>query len=183
MPEENKQVEMQFNYQVDQQVSVNAYFDTEISGETVRFQITSRYNSTPEKIVKTVNTAIAAFEMLRQEHPRQMIQPQSPKEPRYESVDDGGEKLPEVQSFTASKLSVSVTDGKISFKVMGGQFEKWGVTVYDEVMKAAGLSYDPNKPDNIPNISGWRVDWIEYQAKNGKMYKKVTRLLPSKSDF
>ena len=54
-------VKQQFTYAVDQQVSVNAFIDVEIEGENVRFQITSRYNSTADKIVKTTKEAIAAF--------------------------------------------------------------------------------------------------------------------------
>jgi hypothetical protein len=100
-----------------------------------------------------------------------------------QAIDDNGNDFPPVNTFTASKLSVDIHNGKLSFRAHGGQFEKYGVAVYEEVMKAAGLSYDPTKPENIPNIAGWRVDWIEYTAGNGKQYKKATRLLPSRAEF
>lgn len=173
---QEKAVEMQFNYQVDQQVSVNAYFDTEIEGETVRFQITSRYNSTPEKIVKTVNTAIKAFEMLRQDHSRQFIAP--PVQEVRVPIDDSGNEQPEVKTFTADKLSVSMHDGKYYYKVVGKPFTQYGVPVWNEVLEAAKL--DVSDPNNLPHIAGWRADYIE-QMKDGKKRMKVTRLLPSKS--
>jgi len=69
--------EMEFMYQVDQQVSVNAFIDIDINGEAVRFQITNRYNSNPEKIVKTTQAAIEAFTQLRSLYPRSVQIPQS----------------------------------------------------------------------------------------------------------
>lgn len=179
--ETTPKIEQDYHYQVDQQVSINGFFDVEINGETARFQITNRYGATPEKIVKTVKAAIDAFTLLRQEFPRNLVvaKPQEVRQP----IDDSGNELPTVNTFTATRMTVDMHNGKLSFKACGGQFEKFGVAIYEEVMKAAGLSYDPTKPENIPNIAGWRVDWIEYTAGNGKQYKKVTRLLPGKSDF
>ena len=68
--------EMDFIYQVDQQVSVNAFIDIDINGEPVRFQITNRYNSSAEKIVKTTTAAIEAFAALRAQYPRSVQIPQ-----------------------------------------------------------------------------------------------------------
>ena len=185
MSEETKPIEQDYHYQVDQQVSVNAFLDIDILGETVRFQVTNRYGATPEKIIKTVKAEIEAYAALRQEFPRAIVQPQpqKPTEPTYQPIDDGGNDLPDVKSFTAEKLVVDMHDSKFSFKVTGGQFTQFGVTVYDEVLKAAGLKFDPSNAATVPNINGWRADWIEYPAKNGKMYKKVTRLVPGKAPF
>jgi hypothetical protein len=58
-----------YQYQVDQQVSINAFFDAPIDNELVRFQVTSRYGSSPEKIVKTTEAAIEAYKELRAAHP------------------------------------------------------------------------------------------------------------------
>lgn len=62
--------ELQHVYHTDQQVSVNAYFEAEINGEAVKFQIMSRYGSTAEKIVKTTEAAITAYSMLRALYPK-----------------------------------------------------------------------------------------------------------------
>lgn len=176
MTEETKP-EQSYHYQTDQQVSVNAYFDTEVGGETVRFQITNRYGASTEKIVRTVKAAIEAYAALRAEFPRNIPAP----EPKRVDIDDNGNDLPQVNTFTASRLSISVTDGKTSYRVHGGQFEKWGVSIYEEALKATGL--DVSNPATPPNINGWRADWVEYTAGNGKQYKKITRLLPSKNPF
>jgi predicted ester cyclase len=171
-----------YHYQVDQQVSVNSFLDVPIDGETVRFQVTNRYGASPEKIVKTVRANIEAYTILRQAFPRMIVQAppqQQPPEPQYQPIDDSGSNLPPVNSFTAEKLSVSFTDGKFRFKVMGGKFTQYGITAWDEVIEAAGLKFDAANPGNIPNIAGWRVDYSE-TVKDGQTRRKVTRLLPPK---
>jgi hypothetical protein len=182
MSEEVKQIEQEYHYQVDQQVSVNAFLDTEIDGETVRFQITSRYGSTPEKIVKTTKANIEAFRALRQEFPRQFA-PVAQPEPVRVPVSDSGNELPEVNTFVAEKLDVSLHNGKYYFKVIGGKFTKYGVTVWDEVLKAAGLQIDMSNPTNLPNIEGWRADYITKEKDGKTVPDKVTRLLPGKAPF
>jgi hypothetical protein len=62
-------IQQDYHYQVDQQVSVNAFFEADVEGETVKFQVTSRYGSTPEKIVKTTEAAIEAYKILRAAYP------------------------------------------------------------------------------------------------------------------
>src|SRR5688572_13047285 len=116
---EPKAIEQEFHYQVDQQVSVNSFIDIEVEGETVRFQVTSRYGSSPEKIVKTARANIEAYTLLRQEFPRQFIQPPAPVVVR-QPIDDGGNELPKVESFIVDKLIVSMHNGKFYFKVVGG---------------------------------------------------------------
>jgi hypothetical protein len=105
--------------------------------------------------------------------------PQQPPEPQYQPVDDGGHDLPPVNSFTAEKMIVDMHDGKFFFKVMGGKFTKYGINVWDEVLKAAGIRFDPSNPSAVPNIAGWRADYTE-EFKDGNTRRKVTRLLPPK---
>lgn len=175
---EVKAPEQDYHYQVDQQVSVNARIQVEIDGETVDFQITSRYGASTEKILKTASHAIEAYQMLRQEFPRNFIAPPARKEPEYHPIIDGGEdgnSLPAVESFIADSLTVSMHNNKFYFKVMGGKFTKYGVTVWDEVMKAAGVTPDPA---NLPNIAGWKCEYITKQKDGKTVPDKVTRLLP-----
>ena len=177
-----EKIEQDYHYQVDQQVSVNAFLDVDLIGETVRFQVTNRYGATTEKITKTVRANIEAYKLLRQEFPRQLAQPQKqqthvgPPEPEYVPVDDGGYNLPPVQRFTAEKLSVRMEDGKFFYKVMGGNFTQYGISVWPEVLQAANL---PTDTANMPSINGWIAEYTETQ-KDGKTRRKVTRLLPSK---
>ena len=50
------------------------------------------------------------------------------------------------QSFEARTLSATVDSGKAYWKVKGGHFEKFGVTIYEEVLQAAGFAnLDPLK--------------------------------------
>lgn len=100
-------------------------------------------------------------------------------EPVRTPIDDNGNALPDVKSAVAGRLSWEVHDGKTSYKVLDAVFPagekgtKYGITVWPEVLKAAGLTMEQGQP--VPNISGWRVDYI----CNDKGYPaKVIRLLP-----
>lgn len=65
----------EYQYQVDQQASVNAFFDVSIGVEFVRLQITARYGSTPDKIAKTTEALISAYGLLRAAHPLADVAP------------------------------------------------------------------------------------------------------------
>ncbi|RPJ29427.1 MAG: hypothetical protein EHM33_00850 [Chloroflexi bacterium] len=86
--------EQEYVYQVDQQVSVNGSLDVDIEGETVRFQVTSRYGSTAEKIVKVTDAAIEAFKELRKNYPRPVLQPAPASEPVMAQVYEPATGLP-----------------------------------------------------------------------------------------
>lgn len=175
-----------YHYQVDQQVSVNAYFDVDVAGETVRFQITSRHGSTPEKIIKNVEAAIEAYTILREKHPRNLVQvqqPPAPQEPKYQPIDDSGHELPNTNFFTADKLTVDMHDGKFFFKVSGGKFTQYGINVWPEVLEGAGLKVDfSTTPPTVPNIAGWRATYSE-EFKDGKTRRKIIKLVPGNSPF
>lgn len=177
LEQQSNELKQDYHYQVDQQVSVNSFLDVPIDGETVRFQVTNRYGASPEKIVKTVRANIEAYSILRQAFPRNVVQPSipTPPPPSYYDVDEGGN---DALWFTAEKLVVDMHDGKFFFKVLGGKFTKFGINVWDEVLKAAGIKIDMNNPQNVPNINGWRADYIE-EVKDSKTRRKVTRLQPA----
>lgn len=107
-----------------------------------------------------------------------------PAEPTRQPIDDGGNELPDVKTARAGRLSVEMKDGKYFYKVMDAVFmpgeksTKYGINVWPEVLKAAKL--DVSNPAVMPEISGWRVDYI----CNEKGYPgKVTRLLPSAAPY
>lgn len=115
------------------------------------------------------------------EKPAPVATTPAPQEPTRQPIDDSGNELPDVKTATAGRLSWEVHDGKSSYKVMDAVFApgergtKYGITVWPEVLKAAGLNVEMGQP--VPNISGWRVDYV----LNEKGYpQKVTRLLPPK---
>jgi len=75
-------------------------------------------------------------------------------------------------SFAVSEISATVADGKVYWRVKGGEFQKWGVIVYSEVLDAAGLTerMNPLKPFTE---AGWVA---HYTLKENGKPKKVTRL-------
>lgn len=107
---------------------------------------------------------------------------QTTQEPERVAVGANGDPLPPIKSFVAEKLSVSFSDGKYYYKVIGGNFTKYGVTVWPEPLIAAGLGVNDDgtpawgNPPNPPSIQGWKAEYIEFE-KNGKKQMKVTRLL------
>jgi hypothetical protein len=117
------------------------------------------------------------FDGERAEVPAVIPQASAPTEPTRQAIDDSGNALPEVKTFTAEKLSVSMNDGKYYYKVIGRPFTQYGVPVWDEVLAAANLDVREGQP--VPNIAGWKADYIE-TMKDDKKRMKVIRLLPPK---
>jgi len=74
-------------------------------------------------------------------------------------------------SFAVDSITASVSDGKAYWRVKGGEYQKWGVIVYEEVLKAAGLAdLNPLKPYSEPGLVAY------YSLKDDGKPKKVTRL-------
>jgi hypothetical protein len=79
---------------------------------------------------------------------------------------------PTVLSVPVAEITATVADGKAYWRVKGGEFQKWGVIVYPEVLEAAGLTdLNPLKPFNEP---GWVAHYVT--KEDGKP-KKVVALL------
>jgi hypothetical protein len=74
-------------------------------------------------------------------------------------------------SFLVDSITATVSDGKAYWRVKGGEFQKWGVIVYEEVLAAAGLGeLNPLKPFSEPGLIAY------YSLKDDGKPKKVTRL-------
>ena len=69
-PTQAGQPQQQYTYSTDQQASVNSMFEVSVNGETVRVQVTNRYGSSADKIVKTVIAHIEALSALREVYPK-----------------------------------------------------------------------------------------------------------------
>lgn len=81
-------------------------------------------------------------------------------------------------TFMAEKLTANVTGGKTYWKVMGGRFAKYGVTVWPEVLNAAianGLlpGDDELNPMREYDLAGLTACYVENDGKP----QKVTRLI------
>lgn len=77
-------------------------------------------------------------------------------------------------SFAAEKLVGNVSEGKISWKVKGGKFSKFGVTIWPEVLEASGLYPDQLDPMQQYNLAGYTAYFVN--TEEGKP-QKVTRLV------
>lgn len=74
-------------------------------------------------------------------------------------------------SFVVSRITATVEDGKAYWRVKGGEFQKWGVIVYPEVLEAAGLGeLDPLKVFEEDGMVA------QYCLKENGKPKKVVRL-------
>ena len=134
-------------------------------------------------VLDAVNKAIEAITAANGHNPSHRAPIPAPQnnEPVRVPLDEHGNEQPAVKVASAGRLSWEAKDGKTWFKVMdivvaaGEKGTKYGVTVWPEVLKAAGL--DVSDTSNLPDIHGWRVDYV----CNDKGYpQKVTRLLPPK---
>ena len=77
-------------------------------------------------------------------------------------------------SFDATEIAVSATDGKTYYKVKGGKYAKFGVTVWPEVLTEAG--FDLAGLVAGQNYSLDHIARYEEWDKDGKTQRKVVAL-------
>ncbi len=88
--------------------------------------------------------------------------------PQAQAVAPQGE-----QSFAASQLVGSVADGKAYWKVKGGQFTKFGVTVWPEVLQASGFDLNGLVAGSSYSLEGRTAYYV---CKADGKPDKVTRI-------
>lgn len=101
-------------------------------------------------------------------------EPPLPNEPVYEPVPQAPQvpRAIEEFSFATVKLYCTKTNDKMYFKVAGGQYVKYGVTVWPEVLASAGIKWSALDPKPY-DFLGYKAFYI----KNGKGNpEKVIRL-------
>lgn len=77
----------------------------------------------------------------------------------------------ELPCFLVDGITATVADGKASWRVKGGEFQKWGVVIYPEVLERAGLGeLNPLKVFNESGLVAY------YSVKDDGKPKKVIRL-------
>lgn len=176
-----KQPEMDFTYAVDQQVSVNAFLEVEINGEAVKFQITSRYNSSADKIVKTAKAAIEAYSALRAEFPKPTIaasqRQESGESKKFELKPVPAAELPEelpegIEAYAEDFDELEITpvvDGKVSIAFykdklefpIGARINKWKIENAAQILAPLG-EYDLTKAQRI------RAAGVQYWSKGNE---------------
>lgn len=179
MTDQTPEVKQNYNYQTDQQVSVNAYLEIAVNGEPVKFQVTSRYGASPEKIVKTTEAAITAYSMLRVMYPKpEATTASAPQASNVESV--GGLSL----NISKIKVTPEVKDGKP--RIMVELFEanhQWAdiKAFYDNPTQASaafsdvtGLDFSTAGEYSLNCIADYRES--EKKNKNGKPYKNLVNV-------
>lgn len=73
--------------------------------------------------------------------------------------------------FLVDSITATVAEGKVSWRVKGGEFQKWGVVIYPEVLERAGLGeLNPLKTFSEPGLVAY------YSLKDDGKPKKVIRL-------
>jgi hypothetical protein len=75
--------------------------------------------------------------------------------------------------FEADELTVSINSGKTYYKVMGGRFKKFGVTIWPEALQDAGIDVDEIGVNGL-DLSGFTAYYIEKEDGSGP--QKVVRL-------
>ncbi len=78
----------------------------------------------------------------------------------------------EEDSFSAETLVANVNEGRAYWKVQGGPFSKFGVTIWPEVLNEAGFDCDQLDPTQTYSLSGHTATYMKVDGKP----KKVTRL-------
>lgn len=91
-----------------------------------------------------------------------------PATPPPSAVAGGGFASAASESFDAETLEGSVMSGKAYWKVKGGQFTKFGVTVWPEVLANAGLSVEAGQ---VYDVRGWRATFV--RKPDGKPDKVI----------
>ena len=85
----------------------------------------------------------------------------------------------EIKEFAAEYMDCTISKGREIWKVHGGPFKKYGVTVWPEVWRELGWDVKAINANGVPQtyrLDGYVAQYLEVDAKP----KKVTRLIEAK---
>ena len=110
--------------------------------------------------------------------PVQSHLPPQPQAPPPQTVDDfpteqPGQDQKEYDDFTAESLTGTMNNGKVYWKVKGGRWAKFGVTVWQEVLEAAGFNFDELDPAQTYDLTGYTATAMLEDGKPKKVIKLV----------
>jgi hypothetical protein len=170
-----------------EQASTNFYWTWDTNGQIFSLQTTVRGVLTFEQVqahIKTAMEAVAHVQSLGgiasrkgggaeqpvSKEPLPMVIPPAgtgdiaPKEqPAQPASDD--------LSFVTEAISVSVNNEKKFFKVKGGKYSKFGVTVWPEVLHAVGMNVENAEAKEYP-FPGYKATFV--MNDKGKPSKVIT---------
>ena len=76
-------------------------------------------------------------------------------------------------SFPAEQMMAMVNDGKAYWKVKGGKFQKFGVTIWPETLLASGFDPDEMNPLKPIDLSGYTAQYLVEEGKAKKVVKLI----------
>lgn len=165
-----------------EQASTNFYW-TFGEGEIFNLQTTIRGVLTPEQIDAHLASATAAMKAVvaRHGHAKPVGQQAAQAAPAKNGnggaqASDAAQAAPAsnevLESFAAESLVGSMADGKLYWKVKGGKYSKYGVTIWPEALGSAGFDVERLDPRNVYDLTGKTAVVL---IKDGKA-NKITRL-------
>lgn len=64
------------------------------------------------------------------------------------------------QWFDAETLSASMNNGKTYWKIKGGRFSQYGITIWPEVLSAAGFHKEALNPATVYDVKGYKAQYV-----------------------
>lgn len=99
--------------------------------------------------------------------PPAQVNDEAPKAPGDRPATD----YPDHGDFETHEIIYTNSGGKESFKLKGGPFAKFGITVYPEMLEGKGVNLgEIKKAGTLPFRA--KVEWYTAESKNG-FYKRV----------
>lgn len=78
----------------------------------------------------------------------------------------------EVETFKAQSMSATVNAGKTYWKVIGGKYSKYGLTIWKEALEEAGFAFDKLDPMTTYDLSAFTAHvWKDETGKATKVFK------------
>jgi len=100
-------------------------------------------------------TALPVVPQVQAPIPQAPVVPQTTAIPQPPAAQVQAPQQPAELSFISQKLICEIKNNKHYFKITGGRWPKYGVTIWDEVLVAAGIN---------PNLEGQTYDFAGYKA-------------------
>jgi hypothetical protein len=77
--------------------------------------------------------------------------------------------------FSAETLVANMNDGKVYWKVKGGQYGKYGVTVWPETLAEIGIDVNTLDPKETYNLDGYTAFVMLKDGKPSKVFRLVSK--------
>jgi hypothetical protein len=113
--------------------------------------LTVRSGATIEDVTNVIDVMAEAMKYAREKYSLEPARKQPTSPPTTNGSNGQQAQAPNGgDMFAAETLAATVNDGKTYWKVKGGPYAKWGVTVWPEVLEAAGLTnLNPTQPVSL----------------------------------